>query len=61
MIAYILEVCRAAEAFRAAKKELLRREALSCSDNSETATRRIQDAKRQVEEARLVLREFCHT
>ena len=61
MIRYILEVCRAAEAFRTAKQELLRREALSCKDNNETAARLIREAQQQVEQARLLLRELRRT
>lgn len=61
MIAYILQVCRAAAAFRAAKTELRRREALSCSDHGEGAARQIREARQQVEEARHVLRELCRT
>jgi hypothetical protein len=61
MIAYILEVCRAAEAFRAAKRELLRQEALSCSDHSEAAARQAREARQQVEAARRLLRELCRS
>jgi hypothetical protein len=61
MIVYILEVCRAAETFRTAKKELLRREALSYKDSRKSAARGIKKAKHQVEEARQVLRDFCRT
>jgi hypothetical protein len=61
MIAYILQVCRAAEAFKAAKMELLRRAALSGGNHGEAALRQLRDARRQVDEARRVLQKLCRT
>ena len=58
MISYILEVCRAAEAFRLAKHELVSSEGVVTRAGTCDISNKIREARRHAEEARLRLHDL---